>query len=278
MPDLLKRAFSFPYGLCGLLVAALLLGGAGAADAQVSLRSSLSVDEDAAPGTTYEGTIALRNEDSTATRSAEVSLSDYRFDHEGNVRYEDPGSHDRSNAPWINLESTLVDVPPEETVEFTYEVSVPETAGEDIPEGTYWSMILVEPLGQEPDIDMQEGLAVQQVRRYGIQVATNIEGTGSSDLEVLGTGLDTEGETPELTIDLENQGTLMDRPPARLELYDEAGAQVLETASSAQRIYPGTSVRHRFALEDVPPGSYQALLVFDSEVGSPTGVQFTLDL
>ena len=140
--------------------------------AQVVVRSALAQSEEASPGTTYEGTIELFNQGDTS-RTAEGSLRDYTFSYDGTTSYEDPGSHKRSNAPWIDYGGSRVDVPPGEEVEVTYQVDVPSSVNGEAPAGTYWSMVLVEPLNQ-PSVSADGGIAVQQVRRYGIQVATQI--------------------------------------------------------------------------------------------------------
>ncbi len=268
-----------PHGslLHGMLVVLVLSGVVVPSSAQVTVRGPLFQDQEVAPGDTYGGTVVLYNR-GDSVRTAEVSLQDYLFNYQGQSQYLDPGSHDRSNAPWIDYGSSTVTIPPEQEATIEYDVEVPDTMKGSAPTGTYWGMIIVEPLNQNPNAEPTQGLAVQQVRRYGIQVATHIQNTGSPGLEILSANLDSEGEQSQLHVDVKNTGTRSDRPSARLELYDESGELAMEQSSSPKRIYPSTSVRYRLDLSDLSPGEYQALLVLESESGRSIGRQFSVKL
>ena len=263
--------------LGGLLVGGLLLAGPDESAAQVLVRSSLSMDEEVTPGSTYQGSIELYNEDDTL-RSAELSLRDYLFTGDGETQYADPGSHERSNASWIDYESSVVTVPPGEETEVQYEVQVPETVdGADL-SGTYWSMLMVRPLDQAGGPSPDQGVAVRQIRRYGIQVATHIQNTGRPAMEITSTEVTGEGGETALEVGLENTGARMASTSLRLELYDDAGELVREEEASSRRLYPGTSAQYRLPLADVDSGRYEALLILNPEPGDARGVQYTIEL
>jgi hypothetical protein len=262
---------------CAALAAALLLSSVPTPSAaQVIVRSDLAYETTAAPSSTYANTIVLYNE-GDSSRTAEVSLRDYTFSANGTTRYDDPGTLARSNAPWVDYGSSTVTLPPEQEVEVTYQVDVPAQVDDGPPSGTYWSMILVEPLNQ-PQGGANQGIAVQQVRRYGIQVATHIRETGTPDLSLLSTDLQEATAGVVLSLAVENGGTRGARPAARVELYDASGALVLKQSTSRKRIYPGTSVRYRLDLAGADAGTYQALLVVEADAGRPIGRQFTVEL
>ena len=267
---------SLPLLRAGVLAMVLMVGGAAQGTAQVLVRSSLSQDDEVSPGTTYERAIELYNSDDS-TRTAEVSLRDYTFTYEGTTNYAEPGTLERSNAPWINYGGSTVTLPPGEEVELTYQVDVPETVDGEPPSGTYWSMLLIEPLNQQT-ASADQGLAVQQVRRYGIQVATHIGSTGTPEVEILSTDLRRQEDQTALTLAVQNTGTRSARPSAQLELYDEAGTLVTKEQTSPKRVYPGTSARYQIDLSDVSSGTYQALLVLQMEEADPIGRQFTVNL
>lgn len=256
--------------------ALLLIGVPTPSAAQVIVRGDLAYETTAAPGSTYANTIVLYNE-GDSSRTAEVSLRDYTFSADGTTRYDDPGTLARSNAPWIDYGGSTVTLPPEQEVEVTYRVDVPAQVDGGPPTGTYWSMILVEPLNQ-PQGAAAQGIAVQQVRRYGIQVATHIRETGTPDLSLLSTDLQQATGGAVLSLSVENAGTRGVRPAARVELYDASGALVLTQDASRKRIYPGTSVRYRLDLAGADAGTYQALLVVEADAGRPIGRQFTVEL
>ncbi|MBB4091512.1 hypothetical protein [Salinibacter ruber] len=269
------RPSSIAFQLAALALFALTVLPAEST-AQVVVRGALAQSKEASPGTTYEETIELFNQGDTS-RVVEVSLSDYTFSYDGTVSYEDPGSHKRSNAPWIDYGGSRVDVPPGEEVEVTCQVDVPSSVNGEAPVGTYWSMVLVEPLNQ-PSVSADGGIAVQQVRRYGIQVATQIRDTGTPELRLLSTDLQREDDQTVLSLAVENTGTRMDQPKAQIELYGDSGNLAFEQQTSPKRIYPGTSVRYRIDLSGVAPGNYQALLVLQADVARPIGRQFTVEL
>jgi hypothetical protein len=255
----------------------LFLSGAPAPSAaQVIVRGALAYETTAAPGSTYANTIVLYNE-GDSSRTAAVSLRDYTFSADGTTRYDDPGTLARSNAPWIDYGGSTVTLPPEQEVEVTYQVDVPAQMDGEPPTGTYWSMLLVEPLNQ-PQGAAAQGIAVQQVRRYGIQVATHIRETGTPELSLLSTDLQRATGGAVLSLSVENAGTRGVRPAARVELYDASGALVLQQEASRKRIYPGTSVRYRLDLAEAEAGTYQALLVVRADAGRPIGRQFTVEL
>lgn len=260
----------------GLVAALLLLCVPADGTAQVLVRSSLSMDEEASPGGTYQGTIELYNEDDTL-RSAEVSLRDYLFTGEGETEYADPGSHERSNAEWVDYESSVVSVPPQEEAEVQFEVQVPEDIDGAEPTGTYWSMLMVRPLGQGTGPSPDQGVAVRQIRRYGIQVATHLPG-GEPTLEVQSTEVTEEGDESTLEVGLENTGTRMANTRLRLELYDDAGELVRDEEASSRRLYPGTSAQYQLPLSGVEAGDYEALLILNPDPGETRGVQYTLEL
>ena len=255
----------------------LFLSGVPAPSAaQVIVRGALAYETTAAPGSTYANTIVLYNE-GDSSRTAAVSLRDYTFSADGTTRYDDPGTLARSNAPWIDYGGSTVTLPPEQEVEVTYQVDVPAQVDGEPPTGTYWSMLLVEPLNQ-PQGAAAQGIAVQQVRRYGIQVATHIRETGTPELSLLSTDLQRATGGAVLSLSVENAGTRGVRPAARVELYDASGALVLQQEASRKRIYPGTSVRYRLDLAEAEAGTYQALLVVRADAGRPIGRQFTVEL
>ena len=141
------------------------------------------------PNEKLEGVIVLANR-SDKPQSARIYQMDYRFNAKGQTFYEDPGTLVRSNAPWVKLGGDVVTVPAGKKLSVVYQISVPDDSSLS---GTYWSMIMVEPLpsddleaSEEPvdDNDNPEevNFRLQTVIRYGIQVVTNVKGSGEAEL------------------------------------------------------------------------------------------------
>src|SRR6478672_6787938 len=109
------------------------------ANAQVTVLTPSVVERTANHGERYESSIVIHN--STAVPQVVTArIVDYSFQADGTSRYDEPGSHARSNAPWLTLGARTMDVPPHQTVNLTYSVQVPNVAALA---GSYSSMVLV---------------------------------------------------------------------------------------------------------------------------------------
>ena len=69
---------------------------------QISVIGELSQDKEARTGEKYEGMILVKN-DSNTPQEVKVYQTDYLFFSNGVNNYGEPGSHPRSNAPWVTF-------------------------------------------------------------------------------------------------------------------------------------------------------------------------------
>lgn len=240
--------------------------------AQVSVHGETVQERRARAGESYAGSVRVANA-TDRPQVARVYLTDYAFDAEGATRYDAPGSHPRSSAPWIALEVTEVVVPPGASALVRYHVRVPAGA---VP-GTHWSLLMVEGVGAADTARAPRTLAVATVVRYGVQIATHVdEGGGAGTGSGAGTGADTavavtisapratqDGGVPALTFDLANAGLRGVRPLVRVQLLGADGAVARELRQQRGLLYPGTSLRQRFALDGLPAGDYVAVVTVD---------------
>jgi hypothetical protein len=252
------------------------------AEAQVSVRSALSHDREAEPGTRYEGTIAVRN-DSDTPQQAKVYPTDYLFQADGSNEYGAPGSTARSNASWIRFSPSLLTIPPGESLPVQYVVTVPDSVAGAPPVGSYWSLLMVEsiPAGS-PESTLAPGeeprFGVRQVMRYGVQIATHLRGTGARSIAFDGARVDASAEGAVLTLDLANTGSRMARPDVWVELFDAAGVPQGRLEGTKNRLYPGTSVQQRIPLGALAEGAYKALVVVDAGGEDIFGAEYVLEL
>jgi hypothetical protein len=265
-----------------IVLAAASVVSTDAAHAQISIRSPLSDDREASPGSVYDGEIIVWNE-TTEFQQAKIYQTDYRFYADGTNVYGDPGNDPRSNARWTEVSASTITIPPGESVPVTYRVEVPDSMDSGVPAGTYWSMIMVEavPKGSpESTIDPETGeprYLVMQIMRYGIQVATHIEGTGASALSIANSELKLrEDGSAALQVAVENAGDRLIRPDMWVELYDEEGNALGRFDGVQNRIYPQTSVRQEVGLGRLGPGTYRALVIFDGGGDNVFGAEYTL--
>ncbi|BAS26427.1 hypothetical protein [Limnochorda pilosa] len=271
--------------LSGILLLVLLGCTFRSAAAQVSLSGSLAHHFDVAPGESYEGVLGLKNRGSEPA-VVRIYQTDYRFDAEGRTYYDEPGTLPRSNARWITVSRSLVTVPAGEESTVLYRISVPT---DDRLTGTYWSMIMVEPLlPGDPEAPAPPGrapaeevaLGIRQRFRYGVQVVTEAGGGAKVRLDFADPTLvyreDDRGYT--FQVDLANPGERLLIPQVWMELYDARGDRIERLEVEPRRIYPDTSVRVRIDLGPLAHGSYQALVVADNKDASVFAARYTLEL
>ncbi len=248
--------------------------------AQISVRSQLSHDEYTNPGGVYEGSILIRN-DTNEFQQAKIYKSDYSFKSDGTNYFGTPGDLERSNADWIEIGTSTTMVPPNDAITVNYRVNVPASTPL---EGSFWSIIMVEGVPKSSpestnNEDEKESLGVIQVTRYGVQVATHIEGTGSVQLEISDTALTS---TPEngtmLQMSVSNIGDRMVKPDVWVELYNEEGDAKGREEGVPHRLYPGTSVMQSIKLGNITPGTYRALVIMDAGDDEVFAAEFTLNI
>lgn len=261
-----------------LLLALLTLLSLNTALARVSVLSAMSETFATAAGQTVTGKLLLGN-DGEAPAQARLYRTDYLFQAGGEVSYGTPGSHPRSNSPWIELGAEIVTVPPKGELEVPYTIRVP--AGATVP-GSYWSLLMVEPLQESDPLaakQVQQGLSIRQVVRYGVQVLTELGGGGKKSLSFVHPALGQQAPGQfGLQVDLHNDGERYLRPAVYAEVYDAAGALVGRVEGAQGRLYPGTSSRQQFALPSLPAGDYQVVVVADGGDSSVFGVRYALNV
>jgi len=251
---------------------------------QISVRSGLSDDRTVEPGTTYEGTIVVKNE-TDKIQQAKIYQTDYLFSADGSNIYGTPGRDERSNADWTLISNPLLTIPPNETVNLAYVVTVPSSTPEFTLEGSYCSMIMVEALPREsPESTLEKDdenpqYGILQIMRYGVQVATHIQGTGKSNLQMEGTGLiQLDDGATALNLQINNGGDVMERPEIWIELYLEDGTLKGRHDGVQNRIYPGTGVSQQISLGTIEPGNYRALVILDAGGENVFGAEYTLEI
>jgi hypothetical protein len=258
-----------------------LLFTTGIVSAQISIIGELSQDREARPGEQYEGTIIVRN-DTDEPQEAKVYQTDYLFFSDGTNRYDEPGSHRRSNASWVTFSPTYVTLPPQATVNVSFSVKVPQPSANSLT-GSFWSMLMVEGISkssaESSRRDRKAEMGITQAIRYGIQIATHIAGTGVRTIEFKNPKVVSKGSDGKVfQIDVVNTGDLGMRPEVYVELFNGAGISQGKFPGVRYRLYPGTSVRQTIDLTGVPRGEYKALVVVDAGGDDVFGAQYTLQL
>ncbi len=232
-------------------------------------------------GETYRGVVVLKN-DGDEPQEVKLYQTDYMFNSEGTTFYGEPGKLERSNADWVSFSPSRLTIPAKGSAGVDYTVEVPDDKSMT---GTYWSILMVEPIGSNsPEATYRleaanVSVGIREVTRLGIQVVTHIGDTGKPRPYFLRARLTTKQDsTRVLCVDLENRGERWMIPTVWAEAYDEEGRLLGSFQGGKKRIYPGTSVRYETDLSNLPEGSYRVLVVADAGNDQVFGANYTLKL
>lgn len=274
----------FPHSqqtIAALMFVGLLVLASTTASAQITVRGQLAHDLNAVPGQVVTGSISVDNE-TDQPQQARIYLRDYMFFADGTNAYDEPGTVERSNAPWVQFTPEALTVPPGSSAEVSYSITVPDSANG----GSFWSMLMVEAI--EPgsatstsgdDAEEERQVGFRQVTRYGVQLAVHLQEEALKEVAFENIQLlaDEEGQTWFLA-DVINTGSLMLRPNVYMRIFAEDGTESGPFDGVQFRMYPGTSVRQRIDLSNLPAGTYQALLIVDNGDDAVFGGQYELTL
>jgi hypothetical protein len=251
------------------------------AKAQVSVLSSTVEEHIGTPGETYTARIEIANSSRTA-QVVRLYQTDYTFAADGTSNFDQPGSLARSNAAWISLQSEQVTVPAAGSITVPYTVAIPKA---DSLRGTYWSAIMVEPVAHptptSSDSANKPRVGLGTVIRYAVQVATHVGTSGARTVRFdaidAKQGPDsTAANKSMLELSVINAGERAYRPALWIELYDSKGALRAKAKQSRGLLYPGCSLRQRFDLGAVPPGTYKAVIFADTGEETVYASQYTV--
>jgi hypothetical protein len=242
-----------------LALLVLVFSGITELFADVMVLNGLTHEFTVTGGSKATGSIRLANA-SEQVRSVRLYQTDYRFTQAGDSHYDQPGTLSRSNASWITLNQLFVTLQPKEEINVEFELVVPEL---NVLTGTYWSVIMVEGL-KPPDTETStQGISINTILRYAIQIISHIGDTGSRNLEFLAFDLSQSEGIAQFDVSIGNSGERGLRPELSLELFDENGRSVGIFRADSKRIYPDTSTRFTIPLRDIPPGNYTGVLLAD---------------
>jgi hypothetical protein len=255
-------------------LALLIALAAPAARAQISVLSSTVEERIAAPGERYTSTIVITNTGGEPA-TARLYQTDYQFAANGTTDFKDAGTTLRSNAPWVTPQTTQIVIPPNGRVVVPYTVVVPAA---DSLKGTYWSAIMVEGAPTAPAKgDGKPSVQLGSVVRYAIQVATHIRMSGARAVKFVDAGVvKTLDGKAAFEVDVHDVGERGYRPTLWIEVYDANGVLQAKAKQSRGLLYPGSSLRQHFALGQLPPGTYKAVLFADTGDEAVTAAQYTI--
>jgi hypothetical protein len=247
--------------------------------ANVGVVNGLTHERIASSGQTYETIVIIKNFSESPSR-VKVYQTDFHFYSDGRQIHSEAGKLERSNAGWISYYPKSVVLSAGESAEVKCTVQIPE---DDTLCGTYWSLLMVEPVPEvqaelKQEQKAQVSYGITQVVRYAAQIITHIEDSGIRQIKFLDTQFLKEEEKKILQVDVENTGERWLRPILYVELYNEKGDHIGRFEGGKWRIYPGTSVRYRVDLSTLAEGTYKAMIIVDNLDEYVFGAEYSLNI
>ncbi|WP_326981206.1 DUF3324 domain-containing protein [Chryseobacterium sp. MYb264] len=214
-------------------------------------------------GKVYKGKIALENT-SSQPQNVKIFLQDFSYKSDGTIYYSTPHTNDRTNIDWIKFNTNLVTLKGKEKTEVYYEITIPNTISDP---GSYWSVIMVEPVEDIKPNDNKQGVNITSIIRYAIQVITDFDTEKAKpDLQFESVKIEREEGYKLAKIAIANNGNLYCKPSATLEIYTRKNGNKIGTFTSLEMgLLPNTSKSFAIDISKVPPDQYNAVIIATDE-------------
>jgi uncharacterized protein (DUF2147 family) len=227
-------------------------------------------------GKVYKGKIEIENT-GNQSQSVKLFLQDYSYRSDGTINYSAPKTNSRTNADWIKMNTDLVILKAKEKTEVYYEITVPNNVSEP---GTYWSVIMVEPVEEIKPNDKKEGINITSIIRYAIQVITDLDSEKAKpDLKFEGVKIEKEEGKQILKVAIANKGDLYCKPTVDVEVYNKrTGEKIGNFSSKASGLLPKTSKYYHIDISKISPDKYNAVLIATDEEENAFALNVELEI
>lgn len=222
--------------------------------------NSLSSLEKMKPGETKQIKLTLINEKDQAEQ-VELKLCNYSCNCEGQHFYEEASKHTRSNLSWVSTNETRLTLEAGKSRDVYLTIQVPNDSAL---KGSYWSIVLVEPVDSLPfNGKAEKGFRLNVKVRFAYHIVVNID-EGIATLKVVKKDFKVIDGKKYLVIDVANTGELFLNPKLIVKLYNQKGGLETTLEGQSERLYPGLSQRYQLDIQSVIPQKYTAFLLLDN--------------
>ncbi|KFE97152.1 hypothetical protein [Chryseobacterium luteum] len=213
-------------------------------------------------GKVYKGKIGIENTDSKP-QSVKLFLQDFTYKADGSISYTAIRTNSKTNGDWIKLNTNLVTLKGKEKTEVFYEITVPD---QPVSPGSYWSVIIVEPVEDIKPSDDKAGVNITSVIRYAVQVITDYGEKAKPDLKFESVKIEKEDGKQTAKIAVINNGNLYCKPTVTVEIYNrKTGERIGSYTSIAMGLLPQASKSFYIDISKVPVDQYKAVLIATDE-------------
>ncbi|MFC3159666.1 Protein of unknown function C-terminal [Chryseobacterium arachidis] len=244
--------------------------------ASIVVLNGLSHSYQVEHGKVYKGKIEIENT-GQQSQSVKLFLQDYSYNADGTTNYTAPHTNRKTNSDWIKMNTNLVTLKGKEKTEIHYEILVPDKIAEP---GSYWSVIMVEPVEEIKPDNNKQGVNITSIIRYAIQVITDIDSENAKpDLKFEGVKIEKEEGRQIVKVAMANKGNLYCKPTINVEIYNKKNGQKLGSFSSlASGLLPQTSKSFHIDISGIAPDSYNAVLIATDENENAFALNVELDV
>lgn len=235
----------------------------GLSKASIVILNGLSHSYKVENGKVYKGKIEIENT-GKKTQSVKLFLQDFSYKSDGTIYYAPPHTNNRTNIDWIKFNTNLITLKAKEKTEVYYEITVPNKLSEP---GSYWSVIMVEPVEDIKPDENKQGVNITSIVRYAIQVITDFDSEKAKpELKFESVKIEKEDNTNIANIAIANNGNLYCKPSATIEIYNRKTGEKIGTFSSiAMGLLPHTSKTFPINISKIPPDKYNAVIIATDE-------------
>lgn len=214
-------------------------------------------------GRVYKGKISIENT-GKAPQNVKIFLQDFSYQSDGTIYYTAPHTNEKSNTDWIKLNTNLVSLKGKEKTELQYEITVPDKIAQS---GTYWSVIIVEPVEDIKPSNNSMGVNITSIVRYAIQVITDYHTEDiKPSLKFESVKIDKEEKQRIVKIGIANNGDIYCKPIASIEIYNRKTGEKVGTYSSLPMgLLPKTSKSFTIDISTLPQDKYNAVIITTDE-------------
>lgn len=231
--------------------------------ANIVILNGLSHNHKVENGQVYKGKISIENI-GNQPQSVKLFLQDFTYQSDGSIHYTAPNTNIKTNTNWIKLNTNLITLKAKEKTEIFYEITIPKQITDF---GSYWSVVIVEPVENIKPSNDKQGINITSVVRYAIQIITDVDSEKAKpDLKFEDLKIEKEEGRQILKIAIVNKGNLYCKPIATVEIYNIKSGEKLGTFSSlAMGLLPQTSKSFYVDISKMPPNKYNAVLIATDE-------------
>jgi hypothetical protein len=193
------------------------------------------------------------------------------------------GSNERSNAPWIELETERLLVPAQTTLHIPYQMKVPDDSSLI---GSYWSVVMVQ--AEAADVLAREqpekrGVTVQQTFRTAVRLVTHLDSEPRAKpvLRFDGSALQMSDEGPiQLRVNLANPGVMGLYLRVFAAVIDQHGQNLGQFSPRFDqvRLLPTSEAVRTINFPDLVEGQYEIILVAENRDGQLFGARYVLTM